>query len=74
MNRIPSVVIDHCQRHQGCVGCTIKAECGRAINSTSGFAELMEKAVEAVNAPRTAMTDRDFIASLGMTGLTGGAV
>jgi hypothetical protein len=73
MNHIPSVIIDHCQRHQGCAGCSIKTECSRAIHSTRGFDDLMEKAVMAVqSAPRTAMTDRDFIASLGMTGLVGG--
>lgn len=74
MKEIPSEVILHCQAYQGCAGCPIKTQCKHAIATTTGFDELMTAAIAAIRSqPLRNMSDQDFIASIGLTELVGGA-
>jgi hypothetical protein len=70
MNAIPDDVIQHCQQHPGCQGCTIREACATAITTTSGFKDLMTAALTAIETtPRSRMTDAEFINALGIPGL-----
>jgi hypothetical protein len=74
MNEIPSEVIQHCQAYQGCSGCPIKPQCAQAITTTTRFDELMTAAVAAIRSqPLRNMSDREFVASIGLTEPVGGA-
>jgi hypothetical protein len=64
---IPKKLTDHCQQHPGCQGCPIKANCQKAISTTTGFAELMA-ALDSLVDGKT-MSDAEFVNALSIPGL-----